>query len=499
MDVDLAWDITIGDPNQVILALLDYGIMPNHEDIVGNLWVNTAEDVDNPPFDDDMNGCKDDINGCNVVSPDPNNFNGNITEMVQGHGHSVMGVMAARGNTIGVSGVMRQTRVMVVKMQGSQGSQSPVTVATNAVEYATEMGADIINASWSLKWPCSEPCAPSLREAIEDARDHEITFVTVAHNQTVNVDSGDPNHKRYPCNYDLSNIICVAATDLNDNKVSASNWGATSVDLAAPGNEIWTLKIYNPVFDPEVDPPPIKYHRVSQGLTSLASPMVAGIVGLMRSKSPDIPVQLIRSQLLDPNSLDDLAEIDPNTGSYPVVTGGRANAYKTLADHDANAPAAITNLSVTGSSSGSGSITINWTSTGDDGLVGRATLYQVRTSTSTITAQNWLSAKRAGNEPVPASSSGVPQSMTVSNLSPNTIYNVRLRAFDEWGNGPLSNQVSCKTQGSCTTSFCLEPELRCTYTGSGGCNGCCGYACVADPTCVAPDPCPENACGIGCF
>jgi len=147
----------------------------------------------------------------------------------------------------------------------------------------------------------------------------------------------------------------------------------------------------------------------------------------------------------------------------------------------------------------SNSIHLGWTATGDDGLSGTAALQQVRYGTSPITEAGFFLGIRATNVPAPAAP-GQPQSMTVGGLTPNTTYHFRMKGYDEWGNGPLSNATSCKTQGVCTASFCLSEGTRCTYTGCGGCNGCCGYSCAADPTCVEPEECPLNTCpGVPCY
>jgi len=493
MDVDLAWDL-FANPNlagstSVVVGVLDYGIMPTHEDILNNLWVNPGEDIDEPPYDDDSNGCKDDINGCNFA--DTNNYlTGLITEPVLGsnHGMAVAGVIGARGNNIGVSGIMRRASIMSLKMQPTDPKDPNIGVAAaiDAIDYGIAMGADIMNASWNLLPDpnCSSPCAPALRDAIMNAWEHEVLFVTSAGNETKNVDSIDPSARRWPCMYDLPNIICVADTDENGAKYPASNWGAVSVDVAGTGNFIWTLRTYAAGST--------RYIR-SVGLTSIAAASITGIGGLVRAKNLDIPAQLIRDLMLDSNSIDYISALDPNTGTYPVLSGGRANAYKTLVSFDSNPPSAITNF--TGTAASNTTLSVQWASTGDDGTSGGAKLNQVRTSTGTITLQNWNSAKRAFNEPTPATTSGVTQSMTISGLNHNTVYKVGLRSFDEWGNGPLSNVITCRTRGPCQTSYCDVGSLRCTNIGYGsGCNGCCQYSCVVDESCMIPDPCPSNAC-----
>ena len=119
----------------------------------------------------------------------------------------------------------------------------------------------------------------------------------------------------------------------------------------------------------------------------------------------------------------------------------------------------------------------------------------MRYSKSPITSSSWLSATGAVGEPIPASA-GSNQSMTVSGLECNTTYYFGLRAFDEWGNGPLSNVLSTGTLTPiCPANFCGSPGSRCYWTGAcGGGDGCCVYQCQVDLSCLAPEECPTQAC-----
>ena len=125
------------------------------------------------------------------------------------------------------------------------------------------------------------------------------------------------------------------------------------------------------------------------------------------------------------------------------VSNGRLNAFFAIAEPDTVPPGMINDLATT--DPGSNTMGLTWTATGDDGLVGTATYYEVRYSTSTITSGNWDSAMRAGNEPTPQVS-GSAESMEVHNLVSSTNYFFAVKAFDEWGNaGPISNIATGQT------------------------------------------------------
>ena len=141
-----------------------------------------------------------------------------------------------------------------------------------------------------------------------------------------------------------------------------------------------------------------------------------------------------------------------------------------------------------------GSIRTETADDGSDPSSGRAFLYHVRYSRQPITAGNWLLANKASGAPTPGDPNTT-QSMTVSNLRCGTTYYFRMKAFDEWGNGPLSNQVSTTTNAPlCTVNYCKSILERCTYTSTCGDGNCCFYLCDFDETCLTIDSPPPNAC-----
>lgn len=488
-----------GDPN-VVVAITDSGMNLTHPDLVKNLWTNPIEIPGDPNgIDEDGCGFIDDVHGYDFNTPDPDPHE----ERRNSHGSFVAGIIGAEANggnvcTIqggeppgqcqGIAGINWDVKMMPLRViRPLIFGASFLDAAIAGIEYATCWNVDVINASWGTQEP-----SQALEDAIREAGEHEIVFVTSAGNDNIDID--DPNVNAYPEKFDLENVITVAAINCLNNKSSFSNYGGVSVDLAAPGGE-------DPVLGVELfstggkDETPLIDQYVSGRGTSFAAPQVTGVAALMRALTPEIPVERVRAHLLDPNNLDTVPDLDPS-GPTPTVTGGRLNASKVLDDHDPDAPAAVGDLSP--SLPTSSSVRLNWTATAEDGTdpnTGPATLYEVRYSLNPIDPQNRnarLNASMALGVPTPGAP-GSPESMSVTGLSPNKIFHFALRAYDRWGNGPISNVVSCKTQGPCTSSFCKVGQ-RCTYAGNGGCDGCCNYTCVVDPTCTDTDPCPTNAC-----
>jgi subtilisin family serine protease len=219
-----AWDVTKGS-NNIIIAVVDTGVAYDHPDLSGNMWVNTAELNGLPGVDDDHNGFVDDIYGWDFINND-----GYPVDYDQ-HGSHVAGIIAARGdNGIGVSGVMWSARIMPLRFLGVTGS-GDVAKAAEAIEYAANNGARIINASWG-----GNDYSNTLYNAIDYARQKNVLVVAAAGNDENNNDAGP----FYPASFNLANIISVAASDRNDALAVFSNYGAASVHLAAPGVSIYS-------------------------------------------------------------------------------------------------------------------------------------------------------------------------------------------------------------------------------------------------------------------
>ncbi|HKY33808.1 MAG TPA: S8 family serine peptidase [Candidatus Polarisedimenticolia bacterium] len=416
IDADQAWSVTTGS-RSVVVGVIDTGVNHLHPDLAANIWTNLGE-IPGNNLDDDNNGFIDDVHGYDFVNNDGDPMDDH------GHGSHCAGTIGAVGNNgIGVVGVNWEVSIMGLKFLSASGSGSTAN-AVRAVNYATMMGADLTSNSWG-----GGAASPDLQAAIAAAGAAEIPFVAAAGNNSSNNDVTP----HYPSNYDLANVIAVAATDHNDTVASFSNWGAVSVDLAAPGVNILSTVLGT-------------NYQLFSG-TSMATPHVAGAAALLKSRFPNIPAAQLKFALM--NFTDKKPQLHPTIAPpapavwRPVASGGRLNVFFSIADPDDVAPGGVEDLSAPGP--GSNHMLLQWTATGDDGDVGTATSYQVRYSTSPIDETNFDSAVRATGAPNPGPS-GSSQTMEVKGLSASTLYHFAVRALDEWGNaGPLSNVVQATT------------------------------------------------------
>jgi len=223
IDAPEAWDITTGS-HDILIAVIDTGVAYGHPDLAANVWQNTKEIPANG-IDDDGNGYVDDVYGWDFIDND------GYPEDLDSHGTHVAGIIASQGNNgAGGSGVMWSAGIMALRFLGVSGS-GDVGNAARAIIYAADNGARIINASWG-----GFDYSTTLYNAISYARSKGVLFVAAAGNEAQNSDFAP----FYPSAFTLDNIISVAASDSMDNLAYFSNYGATSVDLAAPGVGIYS-------------------------------------------------------------------------------------------------------------------------------------------------------------------------------------------------------------------------------------------------------------------
>lgn len=243
IDAPEAWD-TVSDSSAIVIGVIDTGVNYDHPDLSANMWRNPGE-IPGNNADDDGNGYVDDYYGydfarclrfnppgtvCTVTRPrdgDP------MDDM--GHGTHVAGTIGAVGNnTLGVTGVSWKARIMAIKAFTPAGGLTSDLVA--AVDYATLMSVKLTSNSWG-----GGDFSQALFDAIQAARDADALFVAAAGNGgSDGVGDNNDASPHYPSSYNLENIIAVAATDVNDNLTAFSNYGASSVDLAAPGELIFS-------------------------------------------------------------------------------------------------------------------------------------------------------------------------------------------------------------------------------------------------------------------
>ncbi len=255
----LAWDVATGDLG-VVIAVLDTGVDMNHPDLAANLWQNFGEIAGNG-VDDDGNGYVDDRWGWNVIT------RGARPQDDNGHGTHVAGIAGAAGNNgVGVAGVLWRCRLMPVKVLNSSGSGTYAGVA-DGVYYAAKNGARIMNMSFA-----GSDYSQLLQDAINDvAQQNDVLFVAAAGNcASGGTGCGSANPIMYPAA--MENVLSVAATDSADQRGAFSEYNAF-VDLAAPGVSIYSTTLGGS-------------YGYKTG-TSMASPYVAGLAGLIRFLRPD--------------------------------------------------------------------------------------------------------------------------------------------------------------------------------------------------------------------
>ena len=226
-----AWNLAKPATGEVVVAVLDTGLDTGHPDIVANLWTNPGETASNN-LDDDANGHIDDVHGFNFVDN-----NGNIADSGD-HGSHVAGTIAATGNnSLGVLGVDFKAHLMMLKVS-SDGSTISTTAEIDALQYAAMMksrGVNVVAINASFGGGSSSSAESAAIQAVGDAG---IVFCAAAGNSSSNNDTT----LTYPASYRLNNMIVVAASTQTNQLASFSNYGATTVDLAAPGTNVFSLK-----------------------------------------------------------------------------------------------------------------------------------------------------------------------------------------------------------------------------------------------------------------
>jgi subtilisin family serine protease len=409
-----AWDLTRGSATTVV-GVIDTGIDYNHPDLYGNVWINQAEipadrranlaDLDgdglitfydlNDPRNQgvgkitDLNGdgliggadilvpwqaggaggwadgvsqpgdsqFVDDLVGWNFV----NNTNDPYDD--QSHGSHVSGTIAGMGNNDrGVAGVSWKASVMALKSFNSDG-YSELADDVRALNYATmqrtQFGVNIrtTNNSWGWEGEFDQ----ALYDAIAASGAAGMLFVAAAGNSSADSDA----LPHYPAAYNLDNIVSVAATDSYDAMAYFSNYGATTVDLAAPGD--W---IYSSVPGYSWYPDTYSYYSG----TSMATPHVVGVAALAWTLVPGATPAQVKAALMQ--GVDRL----PDVGSTHTVTDGRLNARRTLEliRAQANQPPTIGSLTASPNPVPVGSVlTLTASSVADsDGTVANVKFYR---------------------------------------------------------------------------------------------------------------------------
>ncbi|HLP51552.1 MAG TPA: S8 family serine peptidase [Chitinophagales bacterium] len=301
ISAQLAWNISQGSAN-VVVAIVDNGVLATHEDLAPNMWVNTGEVAGNG-FDDDLNGYTDDRNGFDVADRDGNTSPpaGITATDAWNHGTHCAGIAsAATNNNKGIASIGFNTKIMAVKCtRNSAESGNELSTTSDGITYAMRNGAKIISMSYG-----SEGSSVTEQVLMNTASGRGIILVAAAGNDNTTTPF-------YPASY--TNVISVGATDQTDQKASFSNYGPT-IDVMAPGVGILST----------VASGTTAYSSFSG--TSMACPLVAGLAGLVVAANPTFTPAQVEARLK--SSADNITLVNPTfTGQ---LGAGRINAFKAL-------------------------------------------------------------------------------------------------------------------------------------------------------------------------
>ena len=424
-----AWSVARGDA-RVIVAIIDGGIDPEHEDLREALWVNEAEQNGQPDVDDDGNGYVDDVHGYGF-----GDRRGRIAS--SRHGTHVAGTIGAvSDNGIGVAGVAGGSgsadgvRLMSCAVFGA-GSQGGFA---EAFIYAADHGAVIAQNSWgggdqsvlledAIRYFTERAGLDNSDERFDQNRQvgpmaGGLVVFAAGNDRTESV------RQAYPAS--LPNVLSVASTDHDDHRSDFSNYGPW-VDLAAPGSDV--LSTY-----------PGNDYKTLSG-TSMAAPHVSGVAALLvgHYRQPGLSPDHLRRLLLEGAD-----PIDDRNPRYADKLGrGRLNAYRSLTQEQSEPPGPITAL--VAQTLAHDQVRLHWTAAGGDGNQGAAAHYELRYATTPITAQNFGRATLVPIKRLPRPS-GTADTVLVTGLDATTTYYFALRTRDLLGQGsPVSEVVSATT------------------------------------------------------
>lgn len=311
MDVDLAWQELEKKglvKREVVVAIIDTGVDYSHPDLAQNMWINEGE-IDKDGIDNDNNGYVDDIYGwdfynddasiCHYKYDEASGLNLSLPEDKDDHGTHIAGIIGAVANNhIGIAGIASyaNVKIMPLKVNGGKKGTGNISSAIEAIKYATMMGAEICNMSWGTT-KYSEVLYKVIKES-------DMLFVAAAGN------SGTNNGVKpvYPASFELDNVISVTFVNPYGELSDLANYGTASVDLAAPGEDIFSTIVGNYAF---------------MSGSSMATPHVSAVAALIYSSYENIYPANVKELIC--NNIKPISNLKGYM-AYP----GIPNAYHTL-------------------------------------------------------------------------------------------------------------------------------------------------------------------------
>ena len=414
-----AWDRTTGS-DDVVIGVIDSGMDITHVDLKENLYKNQGEIAGNS-IDDDGNGYVDDVNGWDAVTD-----TGRMRDE-DGHGTHVSGIVGARGNNgEGVAGV--NWRVKLLPLRFITVRSGATFDALQCIDYATNLrnrGVNIrvLNNSWG-----GGGYSTALVEAIKRANSAGILFVCAAGNESTDSDAVPS----YPASYEVANVISVGAMTRSNFQAGFSNFGRRSVDVFAPGDGILSTTPGN--------------SYASFNGTSQASPMVAGIAGLILAEHPEATVPEMKARILGSVQRESFA-------SSLCLTGGRVDAQSAIRS-ESTAPGPISDFRLTTVSRST--IVLAWSAVGDDGTTGSAAYYDLRWSTDEITTSSFNVANQISDTRMPLRAGETETAVIRGCFTDGQPVHIALRVYDKAGNRSQSDTLTAVPAGA-ILNFTLEP------------------------------------------
>ena len=439
-----AWDAGDTGSSSVVIGVLDEGIDIDHPDLSANIWTNPGE-TPRDGLDNDGNGFIDDVNGWDFLNGDNTVYDGLDTSttpatfdpIVDAHGTHVAGTIGAEGgNAEGVAGVNWNVKIISAKFLDPVFGGT-VSDAIAAINYLVDLKVNhsvnlrAINNSWG-----GTSFSQSLLDAINAAGDAGILFVVAAGNDAAN--HGTASH--YPSDYQCTNggtrgwdcVVSVAATDSTGNLATYSDYGATAVDLGAPGSGIVSTL------------PGSRYGSLSG--TSMAAPHVTGAIALCASINGTLTPAQIRNIIMGTTTANlSLATKTVTSGRLDI--GSMASACH--AGGVATQPGRTTAPTVV---VGNRTMAVSWTAPADNGAA--ITDYTVSMATNPLGTFTAVAAGDCATHPLTATS------CTVTGLTPGVRYWFQVSATNSAGTGrPSPTSLSRKALGS--------PSAPATITSAG--------------------------------
>ncbi len=386
-----------------------------HEDLVDNLFKNTAEIAGNG-VDDDGNGYIDDVNGWDAVTD-----TGNMRDQ-DSHGTHVSGIVGARGNN-GKGGSGVNWRVKLLPLRFIEVRSGSTFDAIQCIDYAVRLRQEgvnirVLNNSWG-----GGGFSSALYDAIVRANTAGILFVCAAGNDGLDTDVVS----NFPSCYEVPNVISVGAMTRQNFQAGFSNYGKRTVDVFAPGDDILSSTPNN------------SYSSFSG--TSQASPHVAGIAGLILAVHPDASVAAMKAMLLGSATPERFAE-------NICLTGARVSAVDAVKS-DGSPPAALADFHLTNVTRST--IAVAWTAVGDDGTSGRSSYYDIRWSNAPITTSNFELATQLNDTRVPERAGTAELAQLRGCFADGSTVYVAMRAYDDGGNFTQSATLVASPTGNLST------------------------------------------------